>query len=176
MATTTWQIDPGHTHVEFQAKHLVFTNVRGRLTNTSGTIMIDDDDLTRSTATVELDAASFDTGVADRDTHIRSADFLDVANHPKITFKSTRIEAAGDQNYRVTGDLTIRGVTRPIVLAAVFNGRVKSPWNTEVASFSAETTISRKDFGSTWNVALEAGGLLVSDAVKISIETEAIKQ
>jgi polyisoprenoid-binding protein YceI len=173
---TIWQIDPAHSTVEFAVKHMMVTTVKGQFTGISGTITLDEADLARSSVAVEIDAASVTTRDPQRDGHLRSADFFDVANHPKITFTSTRVEALGPDRLRVTGDLTIRGVTRPVVLDVTYHGRGVTPFGTTIVAFSAETTISRADFGLTWNVALEAGGVLVSDAVKISIEVEAIRQ
>jgi polyisoprenoid-binding protein YceI len=174
--TTTWQIDPGHSTLEFQAKHLMFTTVRGRFTRFSGTITLDDNDLTRSSVTVEIDPTSLTTNNEQRDGHLRSTDFLDTANHPRMTFVSSRIVRKGENRYDVVGTLMIRGISREVVLDATYNGRLRTPFNTEVAAFDARTTISRKDFGSTWNVALEAGGLLVSDEVRLMIDVEAVRQ
>jgi polyisoprenoid-binding protein YceI len=173
---TVWQIDPAHSTVEFAVKHMMVTTVKGQFTGISGTITLDEADLARSSVAVEIDAASVTTRDPQRDGHLRSADFFDVANYPKLTFTSTRVEPLGPDRLRVTGDLTIRGVTRPVVLDVTYHGRGVTPFGTTIVAFSAETTISRADFGLTWNVALEAGGVLVSDAVKISIEVEAVRQ
>ena len=172
---TTWQFDPAHTTVEFTAKHMMFTTVRGRFTGVTGTITLDEDDITRSNVTATIDAGSLTTGEANRDGHLRSADFLDVEQYPTLTFTSTRVERAHGDRLRLVGDLTIRGVTREVTFDTVYNGRGVNPWGKQVLGFTAETTISRSDFGLVWNVALEAGGVLVSDAVKISLEIQAVQ-
>lgn len=173
--TTTWQIDPAHTLVEFAAKHMMFTTVKGRFTGVRGTIVDHQDDPSQSSVEAEIDAATITTGDEQRDTHLRSADFLDVENHPTISLKSTRIEGS-KEHFRVIGDLTIRGTTREVTLDANFNGRGRNPYGKDVAGFSAETEINRKDFGLTWNVALEAGGWLVGDRIKIELDVQAVRQ
>ncbi len=173
--TTTWQIDPAHTLVEFSAKHMMFTTVKGRFTGVQGTIVDVADDPSKSSVEAQMDAATVSTGDPQRDTHLKSADFLDVEHHPKITFRSKRIEGTRDR-FKVIGDLTIRGTTREVMLDAQFSGRGTNPYGKEVAGFSAETQVNRKDFGLTWNVALEAGGVLVGDTVKIELEVQAVRQ
>ncbi len=175
LPSTTWQIDPAHTLVELSAKHMMFTTVKGRFTSVKGTILDNLDDPGLSAVEAEIDAASISTGDLQRDTHLQSADFLDVANHPTLTFHSTHVEGPRE-HFRLTGDLTIRGTTRPITLDAEFSGTGKNPWGKEVAGFTATGQINRKDFGLNWNVALETGGFLVSDAVKITLEVQAVKQ
>ena len=172
----TWQIDPSHTSVEFSVKHMVVTTVKGLFSKVSGTIELDEADPTSSSVYAEIDAASIDTRWPDRDAHLRSADFLDVENYPTITFRSTRVERAGGDRFKLYGDLTIRGTTREVVLEAEFNGVGQDPWGGTRAGFSASGKIDRRDWGMTWNGALEAGGLLVSDEVKISLDVEAIRQ
>jgi polyisoprenoid-binding protein YceI len=176
--TTTWTLDPTHSLVEFSAKHMMITTVKGRFAEVSGTIVADEQQSDRSSVHVEIDAASITTNVDQRDGHLRSADFLDVENHPTITFRSKRIEGtiteAGDE-FKVIGDLTVRGVTREVVLDATFEGQGRDPWGGERASFSAESKIDRRDFGLTWNQALEAGGLLVSNGIKLSLEVQLVK-
>jgi polyisoprenoid-binding protein YceI len=176
--TTTWTIDPTHTLVEFSAKHMMITTVKGRFADVSGAIHVDGTHPDRSSVEVELDAASIDTRTEQRDQHLRSADFLDVETHPKVTFRSTRIEGAyrapGD-TFRVFGDLTIRGTTKEIALEATFEGTGKDPWGGERASFSATGKIDRRDFGLTWNAALETGGVLVSNEIRIAVEAQAVK-
>ncbi len=172
MTTTTWTIDPAHSVVEFSVKHMVFATAKGRFSEFSGEINLDKDNVANSSVTVEIAAASVDTRDAKRDEHLRSADFFDVETYPLLTFTSTRVEAKGD-DLRVEGDLTIRGVTKPVVLEAEFNGQGTNPWGQQVISYSASTKINRKDYGLNWNAALESGGVLVSDEVKISIEIEA---
>ena len=173
---TIWQIDPTHSLIEFAVKHMMFTTVKGRFGGVHGTIVDDPADPSRSSVEVELDAASIDTREEKRDAHLRSPDFLDVEGYPTITFKSSRVEHAGQDRLRVVGDLTIHGTTREVVLDTTINGRGTNPFGLEVAGFTAETTINRRDFGLTWNVALEAGGVLVGDTVKILLEVEAVKQ
>lgn len=173
--TTTWQIDPAHTLVELSAKHMMFTTVKGRFTSLKGVIVEHAEDPSQSSVEVEIDAASITTGDVQRDTHLQSPDFLDVAQYPTISFRSTRVEGSRE-SFRLTGDLTIHGVTRPVTLQAEFGGTAKSPWGKEVAGFSASGQINRKDFGLNWNVALETGGFLVSDTVKISLDVQAVKE
>jgi len=162
---TVWAIDASHTVAEFGIKHMMVSTTKGRFADVQGTIELDEADIANSSVRVEIDVASIDTHDEKRDAHLRSPDFFDAENHPKITFVSTKIEPEKGDRFRVMGDLTIRGTTRPVVLDAEFGGRGTTP-----------TQISRKDFGLTWNVGLEAGGVLVGDTVKISLEVEAIKQ
>jgi polyisoprenoid-binding protein YceI len=171
-----WIIDPQHTLVEFSARHLMIANVKGRFSEVQGTVALDLADPKTTQVEVTIGAASIDTRIGDRDAHLRSADFLDTANHPTITYRSTRVERISDRQYRLVGDLTIRGTTREVPLAVEHLGSVKDPWGNERAAFSATGTINRHDFGLNWNVALEAGGVLVGPEVKISIETELVKQ
>lgn len=173
---TRWEIDPAHTLVEFSAKHMMVTTVRGRFAGVKGTIELNESDHSKSSVVAEIDASTLDTRTEQRDNHLRSADFLHVEQHPLITFKSTDVEAVGHDRSKVTGDLTIRGTTRPVTLDTTLNGRGKTPFGTEVIGFSAETSINRKDWGLNWNVALEAGGFLVGDTIKITLEVEAIRQ
>ena len=174
--TTRWQIDPAHSTVELAAKHMMFTTVKGRFTGVKGTVTFDEADPSRSSTTAEIDAATIVTGDDKRDAHLRSADFLDVENYPTITFTSTRVERVSEDRSRIVGNLTIRGVTRDVVLDTVYNGRGVNPYGKEVIGFSAETSINRSEFGLTWNVALEAGGVLVSDVIKITLAIQAVKQ
>ena len=171
----TWTIDPSHTTVEFVAKHMMITTVKGRFAELTGTIVADEGNLSDSSVEATLQAASLDTRSEQRDAHLRSPDFLDVENYPEVTFKSTAISGT-KQSFTVTGDLTIRGVTRPITLDATFEGEGKDPWGGTRASFSAHGKFDRRDFGLTWNVALETGGILVSNEVKINIEAQAVLQ
>jgi polyisoprenoid-binding protein YceI len=173
---TVWKIDPNHTLVEFAAKHMMFTTVKGHFTGVEGTIEADEADPANSSVEVTIDATTITTGVPDRDNHLRSADFLDVEHHQVITYKSTKVEPRGDNKLKISGDLTIRGTTRPVELDAELTGRGKTPFGTEAAGFAAKTRISRKDWGLNWNVALETGGVLVSDNIDITIEVEATKQ
>lgn len=177
--TTTWTIDPSHSLVEFTARHMMITRVKGRFSGVSGTVVTNEADPSKSSVNVEIDAASIDTREEKRDGHLRSGDFLDVENFPHLTFRSTRIEgnpkSAGD-SFTLVGDLTIRGTTREVTLDATFDGSGTDPWGGTRASFSAETKIDRREFGLTWNQALETGGVLVGNEVKISLEVQAVKQ
>ena len=173
--TNAWEIDVSHSAVHFFVRHMVISKVHGRFARWSGTIHLDEADLTRSSVEVSIDASSIDTQVADRDAHLRSADFLDVARYPTLTFRSKRIEKAGDR-YRVSGDLDLHGVVREVTLDAEFAGTGKDPWNNERAGFSAGASIDRREFGLVWNAALETGGVLVGEKVEIAIELEAVKK
>lgn len=176
---TTWQIDPTHTAVEFAVKHMMFTTVRGRFKDVKGTIEVDEQNPDASVVNVEIAAASIDTGVADRDAHLRSADFLDVENHPTITFRSKRVEGAarkeGDK-FRLVGDLTIRGTTMEVTLDAQYEGTGKDPWGGIRSGARAAGSIDRRDWGLKWNQALETGGILVANEVRIEVEVQAVKQ
>ena len=176
---STWQIDPNHSLVEFSAKHMMITTVKGRFGKVSGTITVDERNRDRSSVEAEIEAASIDTRTDQRDQHLRSPDFLDVENYPSITFRTRRVEGTskeqGDE-FRVIGDLTIRGTTREVTLDATYEGTGKDPWGGERVSFSATGKIDRHDFGLTWNQALEAGGVLVGNEIKISIEVQAVRK
>lgn len=172
-AATVWTIDPSHSAVEFSVKHMMFATSRGRFSEVQGTIALDNENVADSTVEVEIAAASVDTRDAKRDEHLKSADFFDVEQFPALIFKSTQVESAGDSDLKVTGDLTIHGVTKEVVLHTERNGQGANPWGQGVISYSAHTKINRKDFGLNWNAALESGGVLVSDEVKIAIEIEA---
>ncbi|NUS98526.1 MAG: YceI family protein [Gemmatimonadaceae bacterium] len=176
--TTTWNIDPAHTTVEFSAKHMMITTVKGRLKDVQGSIQVDEQNPDRSSVEVSFGAGSIDTGVEQRDGHLVSADFLDVANHPRITFKSKRIEGArpeAGKEFTVIGDLTIRGTTREVKLTTTYEGRGRDPWGGERVSFSADGKVDRRDFGLVWNQTLETGGILVSNDIKIHIEAQAVR-
>jgi polyisoprenoid-binding protein YceI len=172
--TGTWVIDPSHSEAGFTTRHAGIAKVRGSVAITEGTVVIGDD-VTTSSVTASLDPSTIDTRDANRDGHLRSADFFDVETHPAWTFASTAVTASGS-DYVLVGDLTIHGVTRTVELELEFNGTATDPFGNARAGFSAVTEISRKDFGLTWNAALETGGFLVSDTVKISLEISAIKQ
>lgn len=171
-ATTTWTIDASHSDVEFAVKHMVFATAKGRFSDITGTIDFNPASPANSAVDVTIQVASVDTRDKKRDEHLRSADFFDADSYPTITFTSTRVEPVGD-DVKVTGDLQIRGVTREVVLDAAFNGSGKSPFGHQVAGFSGATTINRKDFDLGWNAALESGGVLVGEDVKIALEIEA---
>lgn len=173
---TSWTLDSTHTLVEFSVKHMMITTVKGRFGEVSGGIVIDEADAAGSRVEVEIDAAGIDTRVEQRDGHLRSADFLDVEQYPKLHFRSRRVEGSPRQpgdRFRVVGDLTIRGTTREVALDVEYGGRGKDPWGGERVSFSAETRIDRREFGLTWNQGLEAGGVLVSNEVRITLEVQA---
>ena len=173
---TVWQLDPKHTLVEFAVTYLAFTTVKGHFEGVSGTIRSDDADPARSSVEVEIDAASLNTREGRRDTHLRSADFLDVERYPTITFASTRVEVTAPNRWLVHGDLTIRGTTRAVVLETEAKGRGVNPQGLEAAGFAAQVEINRRDFGVSWNQALEMGGVLVGDTVAIQLEIQAIRQ
>ena len=175
-ATGTWTIDPAHSRLGFAAKHAMVAKVRGQFDTFSGTLVLVGDDAAASTATVEIEAASIDSGNADRDTHLKSADFLDVENHPALTFATTTVRQTDDDRFVLVGDLTIRGTTRSVEIEAELEGLSRDPFGNDRIGFTGSTRISRKDFGLTWNVALEAGGVLVSDAITITLDVSAIKQ
>jgi polyisoprenoid-binding protein YceI len=179
MSTTRWTIDPAHTRVAFSVKHMMFTTVRGRFAEVSGSIEVVDAAPERSAVEVDIEAASIDTHAEDRDAHLRSPDFLDVENHPRVTFRSRRVEGAAEEpgaTFRVVGDLTIRDVTREVVLEARFEGTGTDPWGGTRAGFHAETTVDRRDFGLVWNQPLESGGVLVGHDVVIELDVQAVKQ
>jgi polyisoprenoid-binding protein YceI len=175
----TWTIDPAHTLVEFAARHMMITSVKGRFTDVRGTITSEAGAPALSTVEVEIPAASLHTGVEQRDQHLRSADFLDVEKYPTITFRSKSIEGnltpRPGASFKLIGDLTIRGQPREIALDVRYEGRAKDPWGKEKISFSAATKIDRRDFGLTWNAALETGGVLVGNDLNISLEVQAVK-
>lgn len=171
-----WVLDTVHTHVGFSVKHMMVATARGQFKSYSGTLRLDEKDFSKSQFEGEIDVASVDTGNADRDNHLRTNDFFDVANHPKILFKSTKIEPKGEGEFVVHGDLTIRGVTKNVALDVEFSGTSKNPYGKTVAGFSAKTTINRKDFGVAFNAVLETGGIAVGEKVKIEIEVEAVQE
>jgi len=173
----TWQIDPMHTSVEFTVRHMMISNVKGTFEKTSGTVTVDGSDPTTAKIDATIEASSINTRVERRDADLKSPDFLDVAKYPTITFKSTKVEAAGEGKWKVTGDLTLHGVTKPVVLEVEGTGTpIKDPFGNTRAGSSATTKINRKDFGVAYNKVLEAGGVVVGDEVSISIDVEAIKK
>jgi polyisoprenoid-binding protein YceI len=171
-AVTTWNIDASHSLAEFSVRHMMVSTTRGQFQNVSGTLIVDENDLTNSSVEATIEVKSLTTRDEKRDGHLLSADFFDADKFPTITFKSTGVTKKGD-DYVVAGDLTIHGTTRPVELKTEFNGFATTPWGGRVVGFSADTEISRKDFGLEWNVALETGGVLVGDKVKIHLEVEA---
>ena len=171
----TWSLDPSHTQVGFAVKHLMISSVKGRFTDAAGSVHLDPADLSVE-VDVSFNAASITTNDERRDTHLRSADFLNADVYPVIQFRGGRIDGNPDSKFVLHGDLTIRGVTRPVALYVVNHGRVTDPWGNERVGYTATAAIDRKDFGLEWNVALEAGGVLVGDEVRITIDTELVKQ
>jgi polyisoprenoid-binding protein YceI len=176
MATEKWDIDLVHSHVGFTVRHMVVAKVHGQFTKWGGTLELDPEQLTQSKVDITIDASSISTREEKRDAHLSSGDFLEIEKHPNITFQSKLIEKTAADAYRMMGSLTIRGVTRDVVLDVEFGGRAKDPWGGERMGFTARTKIDRKDFGAKWNAALEAGGFVVGDTVDINIEIEAVKK
>lgn len=176
MATERWEIDSSHSGIHFSVRHLVIAKVRGQFARWTGTLLVPDGNFDKASAEIAIDATSIDTGVADRDAHLKSADFFDVATFPELTFKTTRVEPQGEDRVRIIGRLTIKDVTREVALDVERLGMVKDPWGNQRAAFSAKTSINRGDFGLTWNQALETGGVMVGDRIDIEIEIEAVKQ
>lgn len=171
---SAWKIDPDHSVAGFQVRHMMISNVKGQFNSIGGTIIFDPDDIAASSVEIEMDASGIWTGVQKRDEHLKSSDFLDVARHPKITFKSTRVESAGLRRFIVFGELTIRGVTREVPLETEFYGPVKDPFESGTSyGFSISAKINREEFGMTWNVGMEGGGFVVGKHVLISLEIEA---
>lgn len=170
-----YTIDTNHSLIEFSAKHMMVTTVKGRFKQFSGEVDIDETNPIHSKVEVTIDAASIDTGAEPRDNHLRGADFFDVEKYPTITFISKRVEPLGDERFRVTGDLTLHGVTREIPLEITREGVTKTMQGKQLHAFSTAFTVNRKDFGLEWNVALESGGWLVSDQIKISLEAQVVE-
>jgi polyisoprenoid-binding protein YceI len=168
-----WEIDPVHSQVTFSVRHLVVSTVKGQFKVISGQLHIDEQNPANSSVEAQVDVASIDTRDKNRDGHLQSPDFFDAVQYPTITFKSTKVEPLGGKEYSVTGDLTLHGVSKPVTFKAEYAGQGKSPYGFQVAGLTATTKISRKDWGLNWNVALEAGGFMVSDEVKIEIDLEA---
>jgi len=171
----TWTIDPTHTTVEFEARHLMVAKVKGRFGEFEGALHIAEDP-TQSSTSVTIKAASIDTRTQQRDDHLRSPDFLEVDAYPELTFTSTGVEHDADEDWRINGDLTIHGITRPVTLKMEYNGQTGDPWGGQRAFFSAETKIEREAWGLTWNAALEAGGWVVGKEIKLSLEIESVLQ
>lgn len=171
-----WAIDPSHTGVSFSVRHMMISTVRGEFHKVSGTVDFNADEPAKSAIDVKIDVASVDTRDEKRDGHLKSADFFDAEKFPVMEFKSDKIEELSKTHGKVHGTLTIKGVSKPVVLDVEYNGTQKSPWGTTNAGFSAKGKINRKDWGLNWNVALESGGILVGDDIKIDIEAEIVKQ
>lgn len=174
MATTTWAVDTVHSSIDFSLKHMMVARAKGTFHDFNASIQADPADLTTASIAFEVGVDSIDTRNKDRDGHLKSEDFFDVENHPKITFQATDIKKKSEQEYDVTGDLTIRGTTRRETFSVTFEGEAKDPMSgNHVAGFSGEGTINRSDYGLTYNAALETGGVLIGDEIKISIQLEA---
>ena len=176
MTTQTWQIDSAHSGIHFSVRHLVIAKVRGQFSRWTGTLEAPGSDFTHGSLDVVIDASSIDTGVADRDAHLRSADFFDAERYPEITFTSTSVTKTAADRLRVAGALTIKDVTRDVVLDVEVLGQAKDPWGNERAAFSATASIDRREFGLTWNQVLETGGVMVGDRIDIAIDIEAVRQ
>ncbi len=174
MAPKTWQIDRSHSDIFFTVRHMVISKVRGRFQKWEGTLIYDEESPANSKVDVTIDAASIDTNEPKRDAHLRSADFLNAETYPNLTFKSNRVEAKGGEKFLLHGDLTIRDVTKPVVVDVERLGKAKDPWGNVKVLFSGKVTIQREDFGAKWNQALEAGGVLVGKNVDIEIELQAV--
>jgi len=175
-STTTWNIDPAHSVAEFKVKHMMISNVKGHFAKVTGTLILNESDLAKSSAEASIDAASIETREPQRDAHLKSPDFLDVEKFPTLSFKSTNIRLVRDGELAVEGDLTIHGVTRQVLFTVEGpTPPTKDPWGNTRVGASATTKINRKDFGLTWNAALETGGILVGDEVTITLEVEFIK-
>src|SRR5262245_60865213 len=175
MRTDRWEIDSSHSSVHFSVRHLVIAKVRGTFARWSGTVQVPDGDFSKATVAVTIDASSIDTGVADRDGHLKSPDFFDVAQYPELRFVGKRVQLAGAE-IDLVGDLTIKGTTREVVVRVEQHGQTKDPWGNLRSAFTVRTSIDRKDFGLTWNQVLETGGVMVGDRVDIEAEIEAVKQ
>jgi polyisoprenoid-binding protein YceI len=176
-ATSTWQIDPNHSAAQFAVRHLAISTVRGAFTKVSGTVQLDDKDISKSSVDVTIDAASVDTRVADRDKDLRSDHFFDVAKYPTLTFKSTRVEQVAPGKLKITGDLTIHGTTKQVVLDV--DGptpAVKDPWGNQRFAVSATTKINRQNFGVKWNATMDNGGVVVGDDVTITLDVEMVQK
>jgi polyisoprenoid-binding protein YceI len=176
MATERWEIDSSHSSLHFSVKHLVIAKVRGSFARWSGTIQVPDGDFSKATVVVTIDASSIDTGVADRDGHLKSPDFFDVAQYPELRFVGKRVQSRTEGEIDIVGELTLKGITREAVLRVEQHGQAKDPWGNVRAAFTAKTSIDRKDFGLTWNQVLESGGVMVGDRVEIEADIEAVKQ
>lgn len=175
--TSTWKIDPAHSSATFSIKHMMIAKVQGAFDKLGGQLVLDRDDFSKSKVEATIETASINTHEAQRDAHLKSADFFDVEKYPTISFRSTKVERAGDGELKVLGDLTIHGVTKPVTLEVEGpTDELKDPWGQMKIGASGKTKIKRKDFGLTWNAALEAGGVLVGDDVNITLEMQFVKQ
>ena len=176
MTKSKWVLDASHSLVEFSVKHMMIATVKGRFSSLQGEILVDPAEIAGAEFSVTVDASSIDTREAQRDEHLKSADFFDVATYPTLTFLSRSVEPKGDDEYALVGELTMHGVTREVNFNLTYEGQGRDPWGNTRIGFTATATVNRKDYGLTWNAALETGGVLVGETVKIEIHTEAIKQ
>ena len=176
MTKERWEIDSSHSSIHFSVRHLMIAKVRGQFSRWTGTLEVPEGDFRKAGLTVTIDAASIDTGVADRDAHLRSADFFDVEKYPELTFKAAGTKHEAGNRFELHGLLTIKGVTQPVTLMVEEAGRATDPWGNTRAVFSAKGSVSRKEFGLTWNQALETGGVLVGKEVTIDLDVEAVRQ
>ena len=175
MSKTTWNLDPSHSEVAFKVKHMMITNVSGSLTDFSVSDSTEGDDFSNSDVTFTAKSASMTTGAEQRDAHLQSAEFFDVEKFPNITFKATKLEKIDNENHKIHGDLTIKDVTKNVTFDAEYGGIQKDPWGNIKTGFSVSGKINRKDFGLNWNAALETGGVMVSDDVRIAAEIQLVK-
>jgi polyisoprenoid-binding protein YceI len=175
-AGTTWTIDPAHSQVEFAVRHLMISTVRGRFAGVKGTVVADEGNLANAQVDVTIDVHTIDTREAQRDAHLKSADFFDAEKFPVLTFKSARVTDIKGDRFKLVGDLTMHGVTREVTLDVTSEGRGKDPWGGERAGYSAVARVNRSDFGLTWNQVLETGGIAVGDEIKISLDLELVRQ
>jgi len=175
-ATDTWTIDPVHSIAEFAVKHMMVSTVKGRFRSMEGTILIDEANPTASRVTASIDVASIDTAEPQRDAHLRSDDFFNAEKFPKITFRSTRVERVDDTHWKVIGDLTIRDITKEVVLDTEYEGQIRDAFGKQRAAFTAETNLNRKEFGLNWNGIIETGGVIVGDRVRVILNIAAVRQ
>ena len=172
----SWQIDTAHSEIQFKVRHMMVSWAKGSFEKFGGTIELDEENPENTKVDIQIETASINTRQPDRDAHLRSPDFFDAPTYPYITFKSTKVERTGPNTAKMTGDLTVRGITKPVTLDVSYEGQHKSPFGPFIAAgFNAETTISRKEFGLTWNAALETGGVLVGDKVTINVDVAFVK-
>jgi len=176
MAVTKWQIDSTHSEVQFKVKHMMISTVTGYFSNFNATVETEGEDFTTAKAEFTADLSSISTNNEQRDAHLKSADFFDAENHPQVTFKSSRLEKVDDENYTLHGDLTIRGTTKPVTLKVEFGGIAVDPWGNTRVGFTIDGKINRKDYGLNWSAVTEAGGIVVSDEVRLHINAEFIKE
>ena len=172
---TKWVIDPAHSEIAFKVKHLMITNVKGHFKMFDATVFTEDSDFSKAEVSFKMDTSSVDTGSPDRDTHLKSSDFFDVEKYKEILYTSKKVERQDEENFKMSGDLTIKGITKPVDLDVEFGGIVKDPWGNEKAGFAISGKINRKDWNLLWNVAIESGGFLVGDDVNINCEVQMLK-